>query len=83
MMIRIESSLMDALKAYYVLFHILGVIILLPWIIRTSKWGSVVDSDGISRTWWYASIQPIPFSTAPIAMSDFTQGNLYLCDAFQ
>ena len=29
------------------------MIILVPWIIRTDTWGSVVDGDGQSRTWWY------------------------------
>ena len=40
-------------QAYYVIFHLLGVVILLPWIVRSSTWGSVVDADGQSRVWWY------------------------------
>lgn len=39
--------------AYYVGFHLLGVVTLLPWIVRSRTWGPVVDSDGQSRTWWY------------------------------
>lgn len=40
-------------EAYFVLFHLLGVVILVPWINCTDTWGSIVDSDGQSRTWWY------------------------------
>ena len=40
------------IEVYYVLFHLFGVITLLPWIRETDTWGSVVSSDGISRTWW-------------------------------
>lgn len=39
--------------AYYFLFHLFGVVILLPWIVRSSTWGPVVDGDGQSRVWWY------------------------------
>lgn len=39
--------------AYYVGFHLFGVVTLLPWIVRSRTWGPVVDSDGQSRTWWY------------------------------
>lgn len=40
-------------QAYYLTFHLLGVVILLPWIVRSSTWGPVVDGDGQSRVWWY------------------------------
>ena len=29
------------------------MVVLLPWIVCTDRWGSVVDSDGQSRIWWY------------------------------
>ena len=38
--------------AYYVFFHLLGVVTLTPWIIRSGTYGSILDSDGQSRTWW-------------------------------
>ena len=38
--------------AYFLLWHLLGVVLLLPWIIRTDTWGTVVDEDGINRPWW-------------------------------
>lgn len=39
--------------AYYVGFHLLGVVVLIPWIMRSKTWGPIVDSDGQSRPWWY------------------------------
>lgn len=38
--------------AYYTLFHLLGVVILLPWIKRTDTWGSIVSSFGTNKVWW-------------------------------
>ena len=46
------KTLAVVLVAYFVLFHLLGVIVFLPWIIRTDPWGSLVDSESISRVWW-------------------------------
>lgn len=41
------------LVCYFFGFHLLGVVVLLPWIVLTDTWGSVLDSDGQSRVWWY------------------------------
>ena len=38
--------------AYYVGFHVLAFIIYLPWIRETDKYGDIVGSYGIKRTWW-------------------------------
>ena len=38
--------------AYYIFFHLLGVVTLTPWIIRGGTYGSVLDGDGQSRSWW-------------------------------
>ncbi|KAL2040761.1 hypothetical protein N7G274_006740 [Stereocaulon virgatum] len=46
------KTLAVVLVSYYVLFHLFGVVILLPWIVRTDTWGSIVESDGQSRIWW-------------------------------
>lgn len=47
------KTLALVLVSYYVIFHLLGVVILLPWIVHSSTWGPVVDGDGQSRVWWY------------------------------
>ncbi|KAL8812033.1 MAG: hypothetical protein Q9200_001332 [Gallowayella weberi] len=46
------KTLAVVLVCYYVLFHVLGAVILVPWIHEVNSFGSVVDSDGINRTWW-------------------------------
>ena len=42
----------DSILAYFLFFHLLGVVTFTPWIILTDTWGSIVDADGQSRTWW-------------------------------
>lgn len=37
---------------YYILFHLLALVCLLPWIVLSRTWGPIVDSSGISRAWW-------------------------------
>ena len=47
------KTLAIILVAYFVLFHLLGIVTLLPWIVRTSEpWGALVDAEAISRVWW-------------------------------
>lgn len=41
------------LVCYFLGFHLLGVIVLVPWIVRTNGWGAIIDADGQSRVWWY------------------------------
>lgn len=62
------ANSVDYYEAYYVLFHLLGVVILVPWIIRTDTWGSIIDKDGQSRTWWY---ETRPASSTKIANVEF------------
>lgn len=37
---------------YYVFFHLLGVISLLPWILRNPKYKEMVLKDGVGACWW-------------------------------
>lgn len=43
-------------KAYYFVLYLIAVVILVPWIVRSTTWGPVVDSAGQSRVWWYAHL---------------------------
>ena len=53
------KTLAIILVAYFVLFHLLGVVLLLPWIVRTDEpWGSMLDSEAINRVWWYVISAP-------------------------
>ncbi|CUS12973.1 unnamed protein product [Tuber aestivum] len=40
------------LAAYYVFFHVFGVIVLVPYILRSLKYGKVMDDIGVNRAWW-------------------------------
>ncbi|MCJ1416349.1 low affinity potassium transporter [Xylographa parallela] len=46
------KTLAILLVTYFLFFHLLGVVTFTPWIILTDTWGSIVDADGQSRTWW-------------------------------
>ncbi|KAL3476430.1 cation transport protein-domain-containing protein [Aspergillus californicus] len=48
---RALKTLAVVLISYYVLFHILGVVLLAPWIMET-HWGNVVKEAGQGRPWW-------------------------------
>lgn len=64
--------------AYFLAFHILGVIVLTPWIIRTDRWGSVVDNDGQSRVWWYEFQSPRRWGNALTRIRGiFTSASLF------
>ncbi len=39
--------------AYFVFFHIFGVICLVPWIVRSGTYGPIVDEVGVTRAWWF------------------------------
>ena len=47
------KTLAIVLVCYFIGFHLLGVIVFVPWILESRKYGSVVTSDGQNRTWWY------------------------------
>lgn len=40
------------LVCYFVGFHLLGMICLLPWIVRDKKYSGIVEEAGINPVWW-------------------------------
>lgn len=46
------KTLALVLVCYFIGFHVLGVIVFVPWILESRKYGNVVTSDGQSKTWW-------------------------------
>ncbi|KAF2220493.1 cation transport protein-domain-containing protein [Elsinoe ampelina] len=46
------KTLAIILVCYYVGFHMLGMVILHPWIVYSNTWGPVVDAAGQNRSWW-------------------------------
>jgi hypothetical protein len=49
---RALKTLALVLVCYFVGFHVLGVIVFVPWILESHKYGNVVTSIGQNRTWW-------------------------------
>lgn len=49
---RALKTLAVVLIVYYVFFHLLGLICLLPWIMNSAKYGKEVTSVGQGRPWW-------------------------------
>ncbi|KAL6234858.1 hypothetical protein BDW75DRAFT_211052 [Aspergillus navahoensis] len=72
---RALKTLAVVLISYYVLFHVLGVICLTPWIIET-HWGNVVTAAGQGRPWWAiftaaSAFNDVGFSLTPDSMMSF------------
>ncbi|KAL2788843.1 cation transport protein-domain-containing protein [Aspergillus keveii] len=72
---RALKTLAVILIAYYVLFHLLGIVGLLPWIMET-HWGNVVKAAGQGRPWWAiftaaSAFNDVGFSITPDSMLQF------------
>lgn len=46
------AQLISSHPAYYVGFLLLGIVCFVPWILLSQTYGSIPDSDGVSRVWW-------------------------------
>ncbi|KAE8375434.1 cation transport protein-domain-containing protein [Aspergillus bertholletiae] len=74
---RALKTLAVVLISYYVFFHLLGIICLVPWIM-TTRWGVAVTSIGQGRPWWAiftaaSSFNDVGFSITPDSMASFQE----------
>ncbi|KAJ5569176.1 low affinity potassium transporter [Penicillium hetheringtonii] len=74
---RALKTLAVALVFYFVGFHLIGVICLVPWVLRAQPYGSYVDSAGLSRGWWGvftagSATNDLGFTLTPDSMSSFS-----------
>lgn len=46
------KTLAVILISYYLFFHVFGIICLVPWIMRSTKYGPVIRQAGQGRPWW-------------------------------
>ncbi|KAF4555048.1 putative low-affinity potassium transport protein 1 [Elsinoe fawcettii] len=77
------KTLAIVLVIYYVGFHLLGMIILHPWIVYSSTYGPVVDAAGQSRSWWgvftpAALFNDLGYTLTPDSMISFQSAILPL-----
>lgn len=72
---RALKLLAQILVAYYVGFHIIGVVLILPWAVRSS-YVSYIRESGISPVWWsfytsQTSFNDLGFSLTPDSLQSF------------
>lgn len=77
---RALKTLAVVLIAYYVGFHLLGIVCMVPWIMHT-HWGSVVQAAGQGRPWWgiftaASSFNDVGFTLTADSMNSF-QGAVF------
>lgn len=73
---RALKTLAVVLVAYYVGFHIFGLISLVGWIMTTPTWGKVVMEYGQGRPWWGiftagSAFNDVGFTLTPDSMTSF------------
>lgn len=73
---RALKTLAVVLVAYYVGFHIFGLICLVGWIMTTPTWGEVVMKYGQGRPWWGiftagSAFNDVGFTLTPDSMTSF------------
>ncbi|KAF4544113.1 Cation transporter [Lasiodiplodia theobromae] len=78
---RALKTLAFILVFYFVGFHLLGMIVHLPWIVRSSYNGSVLKPDGISAVWWgfftpASMFNDLGFTLTPDSMVSFQKAVL-------
>ena len=80
---RALKTLVLILVGYFIGFHVLGMAVLLPWIMRTEQWRQVVVSDGQSPGWWgvftpASLFTDLGFTITPDSMASFQTATLPL-----
>ncbi|CAK7203448.1 low affinity potassium transporter [Sporothrix eucalyptigena] len=70
------KTLALVLLGYYWGFWLLGVVSLLPWIIKSSTYGPIVDEASQSRVWWgfftpHSAFMDLGFTLTPDSMNSF------------
>ncbi|CEP21631.1 TRK1 [Cyberlindnera jadinii] len=73
---RATKLLIKIISVYYVGFHILGFIFLVPWILHTHRYQIPVQESGTSLTWWgfftsMSAFNDLGFTLTPNSMGSF------------
>ncbi|EED17784.1 potassium ion transporter (Trk1), putative [Talaromyces stipitatus ATCC 10500] len=75
---RALKTLALVLVGYFVGFHIMGIVCLVPWIVASQKYGAVVTGDGQGRAWWgvftaQSAFNDVGFTLTPDSMNSFNE----------
>jgi potassium uptake Trk family protein len=70
------KSLATILAFYFVGFSLLGLVSLLPWILKSEAYGSIVTNDGQNKAWWAiftanSAFTDLGFTLTPDSMISF------------
>ena len=73
---RALKTLAIILLVYFIGFHLLGVVVFVPWIVRTAQWRKVVVGDGQIPAWWgiftsATMFNDLGFTLTPDSMESF------------
>jgi Cation transport protein len=73
---RALKTLAIVLLSYYAIFHLLGLICLTPWIIKSGRYGPIVQGFGIGGPWWgvftaASAFNDLGFTLTPDSMISF------------
>ncbi|KAI9891240.1 MAG: low affinity potassium transporter [Vezdaea aestivalis] len=77
------KTLAYILCGYYIGFHVLGVVCFTPFIMRSAKYGGIIDADGVGRPWWafFSSatmFNDVGFTLTPDSFISFYDSKLVL-----
>ncbi|KAF1951633.1 hypothetical protein CC80DRAFT_424490 [Byssothecium circinans] len=80
---RALKLLLIILVCYYVGFHLMGMVILLPWIVSSARYSQVVTNIGESPVWWgfftpASMFNDLGFTLTPDSMISFQRAILPL-----
>jgi hypothetical protein len=75
---RALKTLALVLVGYFVGFHVLGILCLVPWILTSKTYGPVVTGDGQGRAWWgvftaESAFNDVGFTLTPDSMNSFNE----------
>ncbi|KAJ9302666.1 hypothetical protein DTO271G3_40 [Paecilomyces variotii] len=75
---RALKTLAVILISFYIFFHVLGIIFLVPWIMHTKTYGDVVTGDGQGRPWWgiftaASAFNDVGYTLTPDSMNSFAR----------
>jgi potassium uptake Trk family protein len=70
------KTLALVLLGYYWGFWLLGIVSLLPWILKSSTYGAIVDEASQNRVWWgfftpHSAFMDLGFTLTPDSMNSF------------
>lgn len=73
---RVLKLLQKIITCYFFGFYLVGLVGLLPWILKEDRWGQIVDAAGQNRVWWAfftanSAFNDLGYTLTPDSMNSF------------